>query len=142
MMSVICLSAASATSSPTLCATMTGSPSSPLTALPAASSSGRLMPCSLSQWIASTYERRVKGRVGAAKLGFKVRMRDEATEGVDRLADDGLDVAHQVAEGEEPQLGLEMGILREVASGVAVLCSEALSWKTSPGAGRQVSRYS
>ena len=53
-------------------------------------------------------------------------MRDVATEGVDRLADDGLDVVHQVAEGEEPQLGLEMGILREVASGVAVLCPEAL----------------
>ena len=35
-------------------------------------------------------------------------------------------MVHQVAEGEEPQLGLEMGILREVASGVAVLCPEAL----------------
>jgi hypothetical protein len=61
-------------------------------------------------------------------------------EGVDRLADDGLDVVHQVAEGEEPQLGLEMGILREVW----LFSALKLSWmrKTSPSMGRQVSRYS
>ena len=77
--------------------------------------------------------------VGVELLDERSRRR-VSEQAVDRLADDRLDMRHEVVERDERELGLEVRVLGEVAARVRVLSTERLLYAEDVAEGRHVSR--